>query len=85
MSWFDRWIVAPSLKRLSRPLSERYLIRAEPYATVQDQIASGRSRSRRAEVVGIRPALTVSKLERNRTRLLAGAASGRAAVLEALA
>jgi hypothetical protein len=35
-------------------------------------------------VLGIRPDLTVGKLERDRSRLLAGAASGRAAVLAAL-
>ncbi len=85
VTWFDRWVIAPRLKRLSTPLAERYLIRSEPYAAVQKQIASGRSLSGRAEVVGIRPAMTVSKLETNRARLLAGAASGREAVLDAMA
>lgn len=83
VSSFDRLVVGPRLARVSGQLAERYLGRTAPYATLQDEIASGRS-ARGAEVLGIRPDLTVSKLERNRSRLLAGAASGRAAVLAAL-
>jgi predicted patatin/cPLA2 family phospholipase len=84
VSWFDRWVIAPSLNRLSVPLAQRYLIRSAPYAAVQQLIASGRSRSGRAEIVGIRPSMTVRKLERNRALLLAGAASGRNAVIASL-
>ena len=84
VSWFDRWIVAPSLKRVSPTLASRYLARTAPYAALQDEIASGRSRATGAAVLGVRPAITVSRLERDRQRLLAGAASGRDAVMTAL-
>lgn len=83
VSGFDRLVVGPRLARVSASLAEGYLARAAPYASVQDEIASGRTAGG-AFVLGIRPDLTVSKLERDRTRLLAGAASGRAAVLAAL-
>jgi predicted patatin/cPLA2 family phospholipase len=83
VSAFDRLVVGPRLARVSGPLAEGYLARTAPYASLQDQIASGRT-ARGAEVLGIRPDLTVGKLERDRSRLLAGAASGRAAVLAAL-
>ncbi|MEI6245732.1 MAG: patatin family protein [Acidobacteriota bacterium] len=85
VSWFDRWIVAPNLRRWSDAMADGFLARTAPYAEVQDQIARGRSPSGRAAVLGIRPAITVGKLERDRARLLAGAASGRDAVLTALA
>jgi predicted patatin/cPLA2 family phospholipase len=84
VSWFDRWVVAPSVKRVSPSLAVRYLARAAPYAALQDEIASGRSRSSGAAILGIRPAITVGKLERDRERLIAGAASGRDAVMAAL-
>lgn len=83
VSSFDRLVIGPRLSRVSKPLAEGYLARTAPYADLQDQIASGRS-ARGAVVLGLRPELTVSKLERDRGRLLAGAASGRAAVLAAL-
>lgn len=83
VSRFDRLVVGPRLARVSALLAEGYLARTAPYASLQDEIASGKS-TRGATVLGIRPDLTVSKLERDRTRLLAGAASGRAAVLAAL-
>lgn len=83
VSRFDRFVVGPRLARVSAPLAEGYLARTAPYANLQNEIASGRS-SRGAQVLGIRPHLTVRKLERDRTRLLAGAASGRAAILAAL-
>jgi predicted patatin/cPLA2 family phospholipase len=79
VSSFDRLFIGPRLARVSPPLAEGYLGRTAPYATLQDQIASGVS-ERGAVVLGIRPALTVGKLERDRARLLAGADSGRAAV-----
>ena len=84
VSAFDRLIVAPSLKRISGPLAARFLSRSAPYAALQDQIATGISPSGRAQVLGIRPAVTVSKLERDRDTLLTGAASGREAVLAAV-
>ncbi len=83
VSRFDRLVVGPRLARVSAPLAEGYLARTAPYASLQDEIASGRS-VRGAVLLGIRPQITVSKLERDRTRLLAGADSGRAAVLAAL-
>ena len=83
VSRFDRLVVGPRLARVSGRLAEGYLTRTAPYASLQDQIASGRS-ERGTAILGIRPDLTVSKLERDRARLLAGAASGHAAVLAAL-
>jgi predicted patatin/cPLA2 family phospholipase len=85
VSLFDRWVVAPRLRHYSPPLAARFLERSAPYAALQDLIAAGTSGSGRAKVLGVRPAMTVSKLERSRTRLLAGAASGRQAVLAAFA
>lgn len=84
VSSFDRWIVAPQLRKLSAALADGFLGRAIPYAALQNQIASGLSPSGRARVLGIRPAVTVRKLERDRAKLLAGAASGREAVIVAL-
>lgn len=83
VSRFDRLVVGPRLARVSAPLAESYLARTTSYASIQDEIASGRS-ARGAVVLGIRPDLTVRKLERDRTRLLAGATCGREAVLAAL-
>ena len=83
VSSFDRLVVGPRLARVSGPLAQSYLARTAPYANLQNEIASGTS-ARGAAVLGIRPDLTVGKLERDRARLLAGAASGRAAVLTAL-
>lgn len=79
VSRFDRLVVGPRLARVSAPLAAGYLARTAPYQSLQDEIASGLS-NRGAVVVGIRPDLTVSKLERDRARLLAGASSGYAAV-----
>jgi len=79
VSAFDRLVVGPRLARVSGRLAEAYLARTAPYAALQDEIASGKSAGG-ASILGIRPDLTVGKLERNRARLLAGAASGRQAV-----
>jgi predicted patatin/cPLA2 family phospholipase len=82
VSWFDRTVVAPRLARYSPPLAESFLARTAPYGALQAQIASGVT-LRGTPVLGIRPALTVGKLEKRSARLVAGAASGRAAVLAA--
>ncbi len=84
VSWFDRLIVAPRLGRVSRPLCDRFLSRSAPYAALQDQIASGVTKSGRAVLLGIRPGLLVRKLEQDRATLLSGAASGYEAVLATL-
>ena len=84
VSWFDHWIVGPKLRRESPELARRYMNRSAPYQALQDEIETGRTRSGRARVLGIRPGIVISKLERDRSRLLAGAASGREAVLGAM-
>lgn len=84
VSTMDRLVLAPRLRRISPQLADRFLSRSAPYAQLQDLIASGHSPSGRAHVLGIRPAVTVSKLERDRATLLAGAASGREAIVAAL-
>lgn len=84
VSLFDQLVIAPRLRQVSAALADRYLARTAPYAMLQDQIAAGLTSSGRARILGIRPAVTVGKLERRRNKLVAGAASGRAAVLESL-
>ena len=51
----------------------------------QDEIESGGSANQRAEILGIRPSITLSKLEMRSARLLDGAQSGSEAVHVALA
>lgn len=84
VSLFDQLVIAPRLRRVSPQLAQRYLERTAPYTDLQRQIASGASASGQVRIVGIRPNITVSKLERGRSRLLEGATSGTQAVLAAL-
>jgi predicted patatin/cPLA2 family phospholipase len=84
-SAFDRFYVAPRLRRVSPTLASRYLTRAGPYSALLRQIDAGRGPLGRAVVTAVRvEALTISKLERRRAVLEAGARLGRDAVLRAL-
>ena len=85
VSWFDHWFVAPRLRRVLPALADRYLARTAPYQALQDEIEAGRSRSGAVEILGLRPTFVLGKLEQQRARLLAGAASGREAVYAVLA
>jgi predicted patatin/cPLA2 family phospholipase len=84
-SAFDRYFVAPRLRRVSAALAESYLRRAEPYAALVRAIDAGRGPQGRAAVLGLRaPGPRISKLERRRDVLVDGARRGRDAVLAAL-
>lgn len=84
-SAFDRYFVAPRLRRVSAALAESYLRRAEPYAALVRAIDAGRGPLGRAVVLGLRaPGPRISKLERRRDVLVDGARRGRDAVLAAL-
>jgi predicted patatin/cPLA2 family phospholipase len=83
-SAFDRYFVGPRLKRVSPGLAARYLQRAGPYSALVTAIDAGWGPERRAHVLGIRvDGLKVSKLERRREILEAGARRGYDAVMAA--
>lgn len=85
-SAFDRYFVAPRLRRVSRDLAARYLSRAAPYAAVIRAIDAGIGPAGRAQVFGIRaPGPPVGKLERRADVLAAAARRGYDAVVAALA
>ena len=64
-SAFDRYFVAPRLRRVSAPLAARYLDRAKPYAALMEAIDLGTGPLGRAHVFAIRVRdLTIGKLER---------------------
>jgi predicted patatin/cPLA2 family phospholipase len=84
-SAFDRYFVAPRLRRVSPALSESYLHRAEPYAALVRAIDAGRGIRSNAVVMGLRvDGLHLSKLERRAAILRDGAARGYAVVAKAL-
>jgi predicted patatin/cPLA2 family phospholipase len=83
-SAFDRYFVAPRLRRLSPSLAHRYLTRAIPYADVMRAIEGGSGPLGRSEVLGIRVAdFPISKLECRADILRAGAKRGYDAVMTA--
>jgi predicted patatin/cPLA2 family phospholipase len=82
----DRWWVLPRLRRISPALAAKFVDRGAPYRALLDCIAAGRGPASRAIVYGLRPGPpAISKLERGRERLLAGAAAGYNAVAAVLA
>jgi len=84
-SAFDRYFVAPRLKRVSRALAESYLKRAEPYAALMRAIDAGRGPLGHAAVTGLRvEGLRISKLECRGDVLKDGARRGYDAVTAAL-
>lgn len=85
VSAFDRYYIAPRLRRLSPQLAHAYLTRAVPYSELIRAIDAGTGPLGRARVTTIRVAdLAVSKLERRRAVLEAAAGRGRDAVLQAM-
>jgi predicted patatin/cPLA2 family phospholipase len=83
-SAFDRYFIAPRLRRLSPELAAQYLNRAVPYAALRRRIDSGTGPVGSAQVVGIAvPGLAISKLERRREILSQGAERGFQAVMTA--
>jgi len=83
-SAFDRYFVGPRLRRVSPALALRYLDRAGPYSALVRAIEDGSGILGRAQVTGIRvDDLHISKLERRREVLLAGARRGAEAVIAA--
>jgi predicted patatin/cPLA2 family phospholipase len=84
-SAFDRYFVAPRLRRVSPALAESYLKRAEPYAELIRAIDAGRGLLGRAVVAGLRvDGLRISKLERRPDVLKDGAARGYAMITQVL-
>lgn len=80
-SAFDRYFVAPRLRRVSPVLADRYLTRARPYEELMRQIDAGTGPLGRAEVLAVRaPGCQISRLERRRHVLEDGARRGYDAV-----
>lgn len=81
---FDRMVVGPRLRRISPALADRYVNRGQPYSRLNRTIDAGRGPAGRAFTVALRPQLReITKLERRRATLEAGAAEGRRVVTEA--
>jgi len=81
-SAFDRYFVAPRLRRLSPELAASYLARAAPYAALVRSIDAGLGPAGRTQVVGLRVSdLEISKLERRTHVLQDGARRGHDAVV----
>jgi predicted patatin/cPLA2 family phospholipase len=84
-SAFDRYYVAPRLKRVSRPLASQYLARAEPYGRVIACINRGTGPRGLAQVAAIRAeGCRISRLECRKAVLEDGARRGYAAVTAVL-
>lgn len=80
---FDRYVVAPRLRRVSATLADRFVSRGGPYAELNRIIDTGVGPQGRAQTVALRPRMpAISKLERRRDVLEAGAAEGRRVVIE---
>jgi predicted patatin/cPLA2 family phospholipase len=80
LSAFDRFYVVPRIRRVSPPLADAYVTRDVAYARVMDQIETGRSAGG-AHVLALRPTCPrVSKMERDRVRLVRAAEDGIRAV-----
>lgn len=85
-SAFDRYFVAPRLRRISPDLASRYLDRAGPYSAIVRSIDAGAGPRGRIQALGIRVAdLRISKLERRGDVLRDGARRGHDAVMEMFA
>ncbi len=83
-SAFDRYFVAPRLRRISPRLATDYLTRAAPYADLVRILDSGLGPLGHAKVTAIRVTdWPIHKLERRRSILEAGAQRGYEAVIAA--
>lgn len=84
-SAFDRYFVAPRLRRISPVLADRYLTRAEPYSRLIHAIDAGAGPRGTMAVTGLRvDGLRVSKLECRRDILRDAARRGYDVVVAAL-
>lgn len=84
-SALDRYFVGPRLRRISPKLADRYLRRSEPYAAITGAIDAGIGPLGHAAVMGIRAdGPEISRLERRRDILEAGARRGYDAVVTRL-
>ena len=80
LSPFERFYVVPAIRRVSPALAEAYARRDAAYERVMNQIESGRSAGG-ADILLLRPGGSrVSKLERDRQRLVAAAHDGISAI-----
>ncbi|MEZ5317564.1 MAG: patatin family protein [Vicinamibacterales bacterium] len=84
-SAFDRWFVAPRLRRTSPALADRYLRRATPYTELMAAIDRGTGPAGHARVHAIRADIVIRKLERSAELLREGAKRGYEAVMGTLA
>jgi len=76
LSLFERLCVVPAIRRVSPALAAAYVTRDAAYARVMDQVESGRTKGG-ARILAVRPdGSYVSKLERDRRRLVAAADDG---------
>jgi predicted patatin/cPLA2 family phospholipase len=84
VSPFERHFLVPRIRRVSPALADAYLARDVAYRRVLDQIEQGRSGN--TQIVAVRPVgPSISKMERDRQRLLAGAQSGIRAIEDLVA
>jgi predicted patatin/cPLA2 family phospholipase len=80
---FDRYFVAPRLRRVSPTLADRFVSRGGPYAELNKTIDAGSGPLGLAQTTALRPLMpAISKLERRAEILRAGAAEGRRVVAE---
>jgi len=85
LSPFERFYVVPAIRRVSPALAEAYAKRDAAYERVMNQIESGRTAGG-AHILALRPGgPRVSKLERDRQRLVAAAQDGIRAIEDVFA
>lgn len=86
LSWFERRMLAPRLRRGSPALADLYVTRPDRYAALLRCLDKGVGPSGRAQVEVIRPVgPALSRFERRRESLVAAAAQGLHAVLDVFA
>jgi predicted patatin/cPLA2 family phospholipase len=83
VSSFDRWFVAPRLRRLSPALAHQYLNRTVPYTALIRCLDEGTGPRGQASVVCVRASIFIPRLECDRTLLMEGAQRGFSAVMSA--
>jgi predicted patatin/cPLA2 family phospholipase len=85
--WYDKYIIAPYLARLDPDLANHYLARANEYRIEIGQITQRHCGSAAPRILSVQipsDADKVASLETSRSRLVAGAMSGFAAVYRSL-
>lgn len=81
-SAFDRWFVSPRLHKLSPALAAQYMNRAKPYSALVSCLEGGKGPRGLAEVVCVRTAIVIPKLECDGAILIEGARRGFASVMD---